>query len=232
MVTARELRTKFQHKPLKVTHSLSTSAERLCFVFSPEGASLYATPHLDAERITYLPFGATLNARPLSESPENQWLMAYYQGKKCYALTASFSRFPIIETQETIEEYAQRLEREALLLAFEIVEEAYYQREYKFLLPTNCMREAYHLAQTLYPTRFQLPKQSVQPIELITKFDKQKNIIEEFEITSSEEHKILKIDYLADFGNSTDRLTLSLQDSESVFMLLGNYTGAEGRVIY
>ena len=95
--------------------------------------------------------------------------------------------------------------------------------EIKVLFPSTSMREIYLIVTQFYPIDFKFPKPSNKIEEVMTKIDDDNDIYEEFEITRNRDGDIIMIDYVADYGNSSDSITIRKRSDDKILLSMGNY---------
>jgi hypothetical protein len=59
--------------------------------------------------------------------------------------------------------------------------------------------------------------------EVLTKINNDKDIYEEFEVTRNTNEEVIMLDYVADFGISSDSITLRLRSDGMILLVLGSY---------
>jgi hypothetical protein len=118
-------------------------------------------------------------------------------------------------------------------LGFDIDVENYVwddRQEFKLLLVSNNMRAVFTIACLLYPIDFKFPKSSNKIEEILTKIDDKEDIYEEFEVTRNKNGEVIMIDYIADFGESSDSVTLRMRSDGKIMLTFGSY-GQHQKVI-
>lgn len=194
------------------------------YVYAKNGIDLYLEPHVNSPQVTHLPHGSRIElASPTFHINYNyKWFPVDFQDIRMYVSEKYIAKFPLIEDGETIESYCERLQAMNSLTSFES-QKWEDRKEYKLLFPCINMRDVFLLACELYPMDFKFPKPSNKMEEVITKVDDEKDIIEEFEITRNKNGEIIMLDYIADFGNSNDTVTIRLRSDKSILLTIGNY---------
>ena len=104
--------------------------------------------------------------------------------------------------------------------------------EIKLLFASENMREIFNIASLLYPIDFKFPKSSNKMEEVLTKIDEKEDIYEEFEVTRNANESVVMLDYIADFGESSDTITLRLRSDEKILLIFGSYCQKSKRTIY
>jgi ribosomal protein L13 len=66
--------------------------------------------------------------------------------------------------------------------------------------------------------------------EILTKIDDKEDIYEEFEVTRNKNGEVIMIDYIADFGESSDSVTLRMRSDGKIMLTFGSY-GQHQKVI-
>ncbi|MFT6148503.1 MAG: hypothetical protein ACJAUH_001185 [Saprospiraceae bacterium] len=215
----------------KLVTKRQTTENLVCFVYAFEGVGLYFEPYLYSEEIAHIPFAEkiTLMSSDYEVSFRYKWYKADYQGNTVYVSEKWIGIFPPPNKEETIEEYAEKLDD----LGFDIDVENYVwddRQEFKLLLVSNNMRAVFTIACLLYPIDFKFPKSSNKIEEILTKIDDKEDIYEEFEVTRNKNGEVIMIDYIADFGESSDSVTLRMRSDGKIMLTFGSY-GQHQKVI-
>lgn len=204
--------------------SAPKSEQLVRYVYAKNGIDLYLEPHANSPQITHLPYRSKfeLASNTHKVTHHYKWFPIDFQDIRMYVSEKYIAKFPIIEAAEEIESYCKRLKDLGELTDFESHQWT-DRKEYKLLFPTTNMRDVFLLACELYPMDFKYPKSSNKMEEVIMKVDDEKDIVEEFEITRNRKGEIIMLDYIADFGDSTDSVTIRLRSDDSILLTLGNY---------
>lgn len=194
------------------------------FVYAEDGIGLYLEPYLYSEQIAHLPFGQSFDLASLDfqYSFRYKWYKTIYEGLAVYVSEKWIARFPLPNSSENIENYAERLRD----LDYGVEMEIYHWKdryETKILFPSTSMREIYLVASQFYPIDFKFPKPSNKTEEVLTKIDDENDVYEEFEITRNNNGDIIMIDYVADFGKSSDSITIRKRSDNKILLVMGNY---------
>lgn len=194
------------------------------FVYAKDGVGLYAEPYLYSQQIAHLPFGESLQLASLDfqYNYHYKWYKTTYQGITVYVSEKWIGRFPIPNSKESLENYTTRLND----LNYEVEMEIHHwddRYEVKVLFPSTNMREIFLIANRFYPIDFKFPKPSNKTEEVMTKIDDDKDIYEEFEITRSRKGEIVMLDYISDFGKSSDSITIRKRSDDMILLCMGNY---------
>jgi hypothetical protein len=201
-----------------------TTENLVRFVYAFEGVGLYLDPYLYSEEITHIPFSEKIKLKSLDceISFNYKWYKVDYEGNIVYISEKWIGEFPPPFETETIELYAERLTK----IGFDIEIDIYNmsdRQEYKLLLPSKNMREIFNIARMLYPLDFKYPRASNKVEEVLTKIDHEKDIYEEFEVTRNTNEEVIMLDYIADFGTSSDSVTLRLRSDNKILLIFGSY---------
>lgn len=201
-----------------------TTESLVRFVYAFEGVGLYREPYLYSEEIGHIPFGEKIELASLAyqESFNYKWYKVDYQGNAAYISEKWIGAFPPPFEQETIDLYAERLQKSG----FDVEIENYNwneRQEFKLLFPSKNMREIFNIAKLLYPLDFKYPKPSNKMEEVLTKVDDENDIYEEFEVTRNEAQAVVMLDYIADFGDSSDAVVLRLRSDDKILLTFGSY---------
>lgn len=198
--------------------------ELIRYVYASDGVSLFLDPYLYSEEIAHIPFGKPIKLESLDYQSNfrYRWFTTLYQGIRTYVSEKWIGQFPVPVQEETIENYTDRLKR----LKFDIDLKTYYwddRQEFKILFPSDSMREIFLIASQLYPIDFKFPKESNKIEEIITKIDDNNDIYEEFEVTRNNNGAVIMLDYIADFGESSDTVTIRKRSDGTILLILGSY---------
>ncbi len=209
---------------LKKVTTTPTPNNLVRYVYAEEGVGLYAEPYLYSEEVTRMPYGATftLLTSEFFIGLHYKWYKTTYEGRTLFVSEKWIGKFPVPFNDELIENYAVRLET----LNFEVEIEHYNwedRKETKLLLPSSNMIEVYNLATHLYPLNFKFPKKSTEIKEILTKVNEAEDIYEEFLITRNVKGEVIILDYIADFGESSDAVTLQLRFDQRILLTFGSY---------
>ena len=211
----------------KISNQVSESPKPenlIRYVYAKNGIELYLEPHANSPQVTHLPYRSEIELA----SPNHtityhyKWFPVDYQGIRMYISEKYIAKFPIINEEESIEAYAERLKSIGELRGFE-KHQWEDRKEFKLLFSCTNMRDVFLVAKELYPMDFKFPKLSNKTEEVIMKVDDEKDIVEEFEITRDKKGAIIMLDYVADFGQSTDSVTIRLRSDDSILLTIGNY---------
>lgn len=201
-----------------------TTENLVRFAYAFEGVGLYLEPYLYSEEIAHIPFGEKieLNSLDYQISFNYKWYKVDYQGSTAYVSEKWIGTFPPPLENEAIDLYAERLQK----LGFDIDIETYNwedKQEFKLLFPSENMREIFNIATLLYPLDFKYPKSSNKTEAVLTKIDDENDIYEEFEVTRNANEEVIMLDYVADFGNSSDSVILRLRSDDKILLVFGSY---------
>ncbi len=205
-------------------HSAPKAENLIRYVYAKNGIDLYLEPHANSAQITHLPYKTKVElASDIHQITHHyKWFPIDYQDIRMYVSEKYIAKFPIIDSEESIEFYCERLKDLGELSGFEV--QKWEDRvEHKLLFPCTNMRDVFLLACELYPMDFKFPKRSNKMEEVIMKIDDEKDIVEEFEITRNNRGEIIMLDYIADFGNSTDSVNIRLRSDDAILLTIGNY---------
>jgi hypothetical protein len=202
-----------------------TTENLVRFVYASEGVGLYIEPYLYSEEIAHIPFGEKIELKSLDYeiSFNYKWYKANYQGNTVYIYEKWIGEFPPPLETETIDLYAERLKNNRFEIEFEVYNMEDRQ-EFKLLFPSKNMRVVFNITLLLYPLDFKYPKTSNKVEEVLTKIDEENDIYEEFEVTRNTNEEIIMLDYIADFGQSSDNVTLRLRSDDKILLVLGSYS--------
>ncbi len=211
----------------KISNQLSetSNSENLTrYVYAKDGIDLFLEPHANAAKVTHIPYRSKIKLAESNYKTTHQykWFPVDNEDIRMYISEKNIAKFPIINQDESIEQYANRLKKNKELLGFEF-HQWEDRKEFKLLFPCTNMRDVFLVARELYPMDFKFPKPSNKMEEVIMKVDDEKDIVEEFEITRNKKGEIIMLDYIADFGKSTDSVTIRLRSDDSILLTLGNY---------
>lgn len=201
-----------------------TTENLVRFVYASEGVGLYLEPYLYSEEIAYIPFGEKIELASLDYeiSFNYKWYKVEYEGNMVCISEKWIGEFPPPFKTETIELYAERLKKNGFDIEMDIYNMPDRQ-EYKLLLVSQNMREIFNIASLLYPLDFKYPKTSNKVEEILTKIDTEKDIYEEFEVTRNTKEEVIMLEYVADFGKSSDSITLRLRSDDKILLVFGSY---------
>jgi hypothetical protein len=201
-----------------------TTENLVRFVYASEGVGLHLEPYPYSEEITHIPFGETIKlTSPNYEIRSNyKWYKVDYEDKTLYISEKWIGVFPPPFKIETIDFYAERLKENDFDVEIDIYNMEDRQ-EFKLLFPSENMREIFNIASLLYPMDFKYPRKSNMMEEVLTKINNDKDIYEEFEVTRNTNEEVIMLDYVADFGISSDSITLRLRSDGMILLVLGSY---------
>ncbi|MFK7948786.1 MAG: hypothetical protein AB8G11_14430 [Saprospiraceae bacterium] len=194
------------------------------FVYADDGVGLYIEPYLYSQQIAHLSFGESIELASLDfrYSFRYKWYKTIYKGVTAYISEKWIGHFPVPNSSESLERYVERLRN----LNYGVEMEIYQwndRYEVKVLFPSTNMREIFLIVTQFYPIDFKFPKPSNKMEEIMTKIDDDNDIYEEFEITRNREGDIIMIDYVADYGNSSDSITIRKRSDNKILLSMGNY---------
>lgn len=198
--------------------------ELVRYVYAADGVGLFFEPYLYSEEATHIPMGGAITLMSLDYQPSfrYKWFKTTYRGVTVYVSEKYIGKFPVPDDNEAIGDYLHRIKS----MNFKIEVESYSwedRQEFKILFPSTNMREIFLIASRLYPIDFKFPKPSNKMEEYITKIDDTNDIYEEFEITRNKKGEVILLDYLADFGESSDSITIRKRSDDKILLIMGSY---------
>ncbi|MGB1121068.1 MAG: hypothetical protein ACPG3Z_03670 [Saprospiraceae bacterium] len=217
-------RVKSILKTIRTTESQVSPLDLQHFVYAKDGIGLYIEPNLYSQQIAHLLFGESLKLVSLDfkYSFRYKWYKTIYKGLTAYVSEKWIGHFPVPKSAESLETYVERLKDKN----YDVETEIYQwndRYEVKVLFPSTNMREIFLIATQFYPIDFKFPKSSNKTEEVITKIDDDNDIYEEFETTRNRKGDIIMIDYIADYGNSSDSIMIRKRSDAKILLSMGSY---------
>lgn len=194
------------------------------FVYAKDGVGLYTEPYLYSQQVAHISYGDSFELESLDfrYSFRYKWYKTVYKGVTAYVSEKWIGHFPVPNSAESLEDYIERLLDADYGVEMEI-HQWNDRYEVKVLFPSTNMREIFLIVTQFYPIDFKFPKPSNKTEEVMTKIDDENDIYEEFEITRNREGDIIMIDYIADYGKSSDSITIRKRSDNKILLSMGNY---------
>ena len=180
------------------------------FVYLKQGLPLNVFPQTKASKLLTIPYGSKVisTGREYFDADNQVWLQVAFDNYKGFIRASFITPFPLPTSIETIKEYYNRL----LKMEFDVKYERWELKdrvEDKILLPTANLYEVYLIAKELYPMySFQIPKCQYKQEKLLVHETPEEDLIEEMVIFRDSDGELIRLEYIADFGNSSDIINI------------------------
>lgn len=176
------------------------------FVYAKQGLPLNVFPQTKSSKLLIIPYGSKVitTGKEYLDANNEIWLQVTFDNYKGFIQTSFITPFPLPTSVETIEAYYNRL----LKMEFDVKYEQWELEdrvEDKILFPTANLYEVYLIAKELYPMySFQIPKYQYKQEKFLVHETPEEDLIEEIETFRDSNGELVRLEYIADFGNSSD----------------------------